>query len=123
VLGGERPVIYGDGEQARDFTYIENTVDGTVLAGSAEGAAGETFNIACGDATTLNELLAYIGELSGKPVEAVYADRQPGDLPRSQADISRAKAVLGYEPALDVRAGLERTFVHLAGHEIATRPL
>ena len=70
VLGGERPVIYGDGEQARDFTYIDNTVDGTVLAGSAEGAAGETFNIACGEATTLNELLAYIGELSGKPVEA-----------------------------------------------------
>ena len=121
ALGGERPVVYGDGEQARDFTFIDNTVDGTLLAGSADGAAGETFNIACGDATTLNELLAYIGELAGNPVEAIYADRQPGDLPRSQADISRAKAVLGYEPAFDVRAGLERTFVHLAGHETAIR--
>ena len=120
VLRGQRPVVYGDGEQSRDFTYIANTVDGTVLAGSAEGAAGEIFNVACGEATTLNQLLAHITELVGKPVEATYTDSQPGDLSRSLADISRAREILGYEPAIDVRSGLEKTFVHLAGHEDAT---
>ena len=59
-------MIFGDGEQSRDFTYVDNTVDGTVLAGSAEGVAGETFNLACGEATTLNQLLEQIGELSGE---------------------------------------------------------
>jgi nucleoside-diphosphate-sugar epimerase len=121
VLRGERPVVFGDGEQSRDFTYIDNTVDGTVLAGSAEGAEGETFNVACGEATTLNELVRHIGELSGKPVEATYAERQPGDLDRSLADISRAREVLAYEPAVDVRAGLEKTFVHLSSEEQVPR--
>jgi nucleoside-diphosphate-sugar epimerase len=121
VLRGERPVVFGDGEQSRDFTYIDNTVDGTVLAGSAEGAEGETFNVACGEATTLNELVRHIGELSGKPVEATYAERQPGDLDRSLADISRAREVLAYEPAVDIRAGLEKTFVHLSSEEQVPR--
>jgi nucleoside-diphosphate-sugar epimerase len=121
VLRGERPVVFGDGEQSRDFTYIDNTVDGTVLAGSAEGAEGETFNVACGEATTLNELVRHIGELSGNPVEATYAERQPGDLDRSLADISRAREVLAYEPAIDVRDGLKRTFVHLSGQERVPR--
>jgi nucleoside-diphosphate-sugar epimerase len=121
VLRGEPPVVFGDGEQSRDFTYIDNTVDGTVLAGSAEGAEGETFNVACGEATTLNELVRHIGELSGKPVEATYAERQPGDLDRSLADISRAREVLAYEPAVDVRAGLEKTFVHLSSEKQVPR--
>jgi UDP-N-acetylglucosamine/UDP-N-acetyl-alpha-D-glucosaminouronate 4-epimerase len=115
VLAGEQPVIFGDGEQSRDFTYVDNTVDGTVLAGAAEGVAGETFNVACGEATTLNELLAHIAELSGREVEAIHADPRPGDIPRSMADISRAREALGYEPAIDTPAGLERTFVHLGG--------
>jgi nucleoside-diphosphate-sugar epimerase len=107
VLGGERPVIFGDGEQSRDFTYIDNTIDGTVLAGSAEGAAGETFNVACGEATTLNELLGHIKEITGEEVEPIHTEAQPGDLSRSLADISRAREALGYEPRIDVRAGLE----------------
>ena len=115
ALRGERPVIFGDGEQSRDFTYIDNTVDGTLLASTAEGVAGETFNVACGEATTLNQLLHHVRDISGKDIEAVYEARQPGDLQRSQADISRAREALGYDPAIDVRAGLERTFVHLAG--------
>ena len=115
VLKGEPPVIYGDGEQSRDFTYIDNAVEGTVLASNAEGIAGETFNLACGEATTLNRLLEHLREISGSAVEAIYEERQPGDLQRSQADISRAREALGYDPAIDVRAGLERTFVHLAG--------
>lgn len=107
VLNGERPVIFGDGEQSRDFTYIDNTVDGTVLAASAEGVAGETFNVACGEATTLNELLGHIKEITGEQVEPIQAEPQPGDLPRSLADISRARQALGYEPRIDVRSGLE----------------
>jgi nucleoside-diphosphate-sugar epimerase len=114
ALNGEQPVIFGDGEQSRDFTYIDNTVDGTVLASTAEGVEGETFNIACGEAITLNQLIEHIREISGKPVGPLYADRQPGDLQRSQADISRARESLGYEPAVDVRGGLQRTFAHLA---------
>src|SRR5262249_28894956 len=119
ALRDQPPVIFGDGEQSRDFTYIDNTVDGTVLASTAEGVAGEAFNVACGEATTLNELLDHIREISGKPVEAIYEQRQPGDLDRSQADISRARESLGYAPAIDVRAGLQRTFVHLADREAA----
>jgi UDP-N-acetylglucosamine/UDP-N-acetyl-alpha-D-glucosaminouronate 4-epimerase len=115
AAAGERPTIFGDGEQSRDFTYIDNTVDGTVLAGSAEGAAGETFNVACGEAISLNELWRHVAEIVGTDVEPVYADAQPGDLRRSMADISRAREVLGYEPSVDVRAGLEKTFVYLTG--------
>ena len=112
VLEGERPVIFGDGEQSRDFTYVDNTVDGTLLASTAEGVAGDTFNLACGEATTLNQLLDHVREISAKDVEAIYEERQPGDLQRSQADISRAREALGYEPEVDIRAGLEKTFVH-----------
>jgi UDP-glucose 4-epimerase len=114
VLAGESPVIFGDGEQSRDFTYIDNTIDGTLLASTAQGVAGETFNLACGEGTTLNQLLDHIRELSGKPVEAVYAEAKPGDLRRSLADISSAREALGYEPAVDLRSGLEKTFVHHA---------
>ncbi len=113
ALRGEPSVIFGDGEQSRDFTYIDNTVEGTLLASTAEGVAGETFNVACGEGTTLNQLVDHIRELSGKPVEAVHEERQPGDLQRSLADISKAREALGYEPVVDLRAGLEATFVHL----------
>jgi nucleoside-diphosphate-sugar epimerase len=113
VLAGESPVIYGDGEQSRDFTYIDNTVDGTVLASRADGVAGEVFNVACGEETTLNELVANIGEISGRPLEAVYTPPKPGDLERSLADVSRAREAIDYEPAVDVRTGLERTFADL----------
>jgi UDP-N-acetylglucosamine/UDP-N-acetyl-alpha-D-glucosaminouronate 4-epimerase len=122
ALNDERPVVFGDGEQSRDFTYIDNTVEGTLLASTAEGVAGETFNVACGEAISLNQLLEQIREISGKPVEAAYEDSQPGDLKRSQADISRAREALGYEPAVDLRSGLERTFVHLSGQEASAGP-
>jgi nucleoside-diphosphate-sugar epimerase len=114
VLSDETPVVFGYGEQSRDFTYIDNTIDGTLLASSAEGVAGETFNVACGEATSLNQLLDHIGEISGKPVEPTHAEPKPGDLKRSLADITRARNSLGYEPAVDLREGLQRTCVHLA---------
>jgi nucleoside-diphosphate-sugar epimerase len=119
ALRDEPPVVFGDGEQSRDFTYIDNTVDGTLLASTAPGVAGETFNVAYGESTSLNQLLDHVREISGKPVEATYRERQPGDLPRSQADISRARESLGYDPQIDLRSGLERTFLHLAELEEA----
>ena len=105
-------MIFGDGEQSRDFTYIDNTIDGTLLASTAEGVAGETFNIACGEATTLNQLLDHIREISGAR-RGDLRRAKAGDLRRSLADISRLREALGYEPASICARGLERTFVHL----------
>ena len=102
----------GGGGNLTATTHIDNTVEGTLLAWTADGVAGDTFNLACGEATTLNQLLDHVREISAKDVEAVNEERQPGDLQRSQADISRAREALGYEPEVDIRAGLEKTFVH-----------
>jgi nucleoside-diphosphate-sugar epimerase len=113
ILNGERPVVFGDGEQSRDFTYVDNAIEAAALAAAAEGVAGQTFNVACGRGTTLNGLLDHLRELSGRAVEPVHEDAQPGDIPHSLADITQAREALGYEPAIDVPAGLERTLVNL----------
>jgi nucleoside-diphosphate-sugar epimerase len=108
-LDGERPTIYGDGDQSRDFTYIENVVEATLLAAQADGVAGEVFNIACGDRISLNTLLAELRGLCGREIEASYVDPRPGDVRHSLADVSKAREALGYEPAVDIRMGLRRT--------------
>ena len=108
-LDGEAPVVYGDGEQSRDFTYIDNAIEATALAARAEGVTGQTFNIACGTRTTLNDLLEELRSLTGKEIDPVYSDPRPGDVRHSLADISRAREALGYEPTVDVRTGLGRT--------------
>jgi nucleoside-diphosphate-sugar epimerase len=112
VLEDQRPIIHGDGEQSRDFTYVDNAVDANLLAASAPGAAGQGFNIACGERTSLNEIVARIGMLSGGEVEAVHTDPRPGDVRHSLADISKAREILGYEPAVDFEEGLRRTFAY-----------
>jgi nucleoside-diphosphate-sugar epimerase len=112
-LDGERPVVFGDGEQSRDFSYVDNAVEANVLASEAEGVAGRTFNIGCGERITLNRLLDELRGLTGEEIEAVYEDARPGDVPHSLADISSAREELGYEPLVDVREGLARTFVYL----------
>ena len=109
LLEGRRPLVFGDGEQSRDFTYIDNTVDANMLAASAQGAAGKAFNIACGERISLNDLLAEIRELTGSDLEAEYLDPRPGDIPHSLADISSAREVLGYVPDIDLSDGLART--------------
>ncbi len=111
ALEGRRPVVHGDGEQSRDFTYVDNALDANLLAASAEGAAGHAFNIACGERTSLNEIVARIAALSGREVEAVHTDPRPGDVRHSLADIAKAREILGYEPAVDFEEGLRRTFV------------
>lgn len=110
ALEGRSPIIHGDGEQSRDFTYVDNAVEANVLAADAEGATGRVFNIAYGERTTLNEIVARVGELSGGEVEAVHVDPRPGDVRHSLADISQAREALGYEPMIDFGEGLRRTF-------------
>jgi UDP-glucose 4-epimerase len=105
-LEDERPTVHGDGEQSRDFTYVDNAVQATLLAAEAEGVAGRTFNVACGERTTLNELLDELRRLTGKEIEAAYAEARPGDVRHSLADISEARRALDYEPAVDARAGI-----------------
>jgi nucleoside-diphosphate-sugar epimerase len=114
-LNGRPPVVYGDGEQSRDFTYIDNAVQATVLAAAATGVAGEVFNVACGERITLNQLLEELRRLTGRGIKATYEEPRPGDVPHSLADISRARERLGYAPAVDARTGLARTLEYSEG--------
>lgn len=106
LLAGSSPVIYGDGEQSRDFTFVQNVIDANVLAMSADGVAGRVYNIACGTAVTVNELFEELRAIIGAEVAATYRDRRAGDIRHSLANIDRARADLGYEPAVQLREGL-----------------
>ena len=106
---GEPITIFGDGEQSRDFTYIGNIVDATIRAADAPGASGRIFNVAAGSPASVNHLAETIGLILGKPVEKQYAPPRPGDIRDSWADISAARETLGYEPRVDLAAGLELT--------------
>ncbi|HKO42036.1 MAG TPA: SDR family oxidoreductase [Pyrinomonadaceae bacterium] len=110
LLGGETPVIYGDGEQSRDFTYIGNVVDANLKAAESAKAVGHVINIANGERISLNELLRELQDLTGKTdVKADYQPTRAGDVKHSLADISRARELLGYEPKIDLRQGLSLT--------------
>jgi nucleoside-diphosphate-sugar epimerase len=110
VLNGESPVVYGDGEQSRDFTYIDNVVDETLRACEASGASGKVFNGGTGSRITLNEVLKLLEKITGKTIQARYDPPRAGDIRDSQADISRARKVLGYEPSVHFEDGLRRTW-------------
>jgi UDP-glucose 4-epimerase len=111
MLAGEQPTIYGDGEQSRDFTYIDNVVQGNLLAASApaEKVAGQMMNLATGKKITLNQTFAILKELTGYKGEPTYAGARAGDIKESLADIDKARKLLGYEPSVDFREGLRRT--------------
>jgi UDP-glucose 4-epimerase len=110
-LEGGAPIVYGDGEQSRDFCFINNTVDANLLAAAAgPDAAGEVFNIACGARISLNEMLAELRRYTGKEIEATYVDPRPGDIKHSQADISKAREGLDYRPRVSAEQGLLRAF-------------
>ena len=110
LLGGERPVIYGDGEQSRDFTYIDNVVDANLKAAESAKAVGQVINVANGERISLNQLLAELKTLTGKSeVVADYQDARAGDVKHSLADISRARDLLGFEPRVDLATGLQLT--------------
>ncbi|MBE3561155.1 MAG: SDR family oxidoreductase [Ktedonobacteraceae bacterium] len=109
LLEGKRPVVFGDGEQTRDFTFIENVVQANLLAATAPRAAGEAMNIGYGERVSLNQVLQFAGELLGSKVEAEYRDARPGDVRDSLADISKARELLGYHPEVSFRQGLAKT--------------
>lgn len=110
VIQGQRPVIYGDGEQSRDFTFIENVVDVTLRACETSGASGLVFNGGTGERITLNKVLRQLEKITGKKLQAKYDPPRTGDIRDSQADISLARKVLGYQPSVDFETGLERTW-------------
>lgn len=115
ALEGRRPVVFGDGEQTRDFCFIDNTVDANLLgASTANKLTGQVVNIACGERISLNQLLAFIGEDAGRPLEPVYEAPRPGDVRDSLASIEAARALIGYEPRVRAREGLARTYAAFA---------
>jgi UDP-glucose 4-epimerase len=109
LLDGREPVIYGDGEQTRDFTYVTNVVDGVLRACDAPGVSGEVINVATGGRISLNELLRTMNRIVGTNTKAVYQDGRAGDVRDSQADITKARQLLGYVPIVDLEEGLRHT--------------
>ncbi len=109
-LEDTQPVVFGDGEQTRDFTFVDNAVHANLLACEAPNVAGKVFNVGCGDRISLNQVLAALQKISGKELVAKYDPPRDGDIRDSQADISLAKASLGYEPLVGFEEGLKITF-------------
>ncbi|NOX97893.1 MAG: SDR family oxidoreductase [Nitrospirae bacterium] len=109
MLSGNSPTIYGDGEQSRDFTYIENVVQANLLACKAKGVEGEIFNIAMGERVIINELIGYIDDLLATSLTPTYAEARAGDVKHSLADISKAEKLLEYHPEVSFEEGLGKT--------------
>jgi nucleoside-diphosphate-sugar epimerase len=108
IKEGQSPIIYGDGEASRDFTYIANVVNANLLACTAKDAVGEVFNIACGGSVTINQLVQKITDLCGNNIKPIYKDPRPGDVKHSYASIEKAKALLGYNAMISFDEGLMR---------------
>lgn len=109
ILQDRRPLVYGDGEQSRDFVYVQNVAEANLLACTAPGVAGEVFNIACGDRITVNSILRHINKITGKDIAPVYKDPRPGDIRHSQADVTKAVQKIGYKPRVTFEEGLRKT--------------
>jgi len=105
-----QPVVFGDGEQTRDFTYVENAVQANILACEAPNVSGKVFNVGTGGRTSLNQVLKALGQISGNRLEAKYEPPRDGDIRDSQADISEAREYLGYDPQVMFEEGLQKTF-------------
>ena len=110
VLEGKPPVIFGDGEQSRDFTYVDNVVDETLRACEAQGAPGNVFNGGTGARITLNQVIALLEKITGRKIGASYQGPRAGDIRDSQADVTLARDVLGYRPLVNFEEGLRRTW-------------
>lgn len=110
ILEGQPPVVFGDGQQSRDFTYIDNIVDLTLRACEASGASGKIFNGGTGARITLNEVLKRLEKVTGQKIAVRYDPPRTGDILDSQADISLARKILGYEPCVLFEEGLQRTW-------------
>lgn len=110
LLDGKQPTVYGDGEQTRDFVYVSNVVEANLLAAESARAPGHAFNIGTGIRSTLNQTLALLGKITGRPAAAKYAPAREGDIRDSQADISLAYDVLSYRPQVTFDEGLRKTW-------------
>jgi len=110
IQNGAQPVVFGDGEQSRDFTYVENVVEANLLACEAPKASGLVFNIGVGGRFTLNRTLQLLEKFAGKPVQPRYDPPRDGDILHSQADISLARKLLDYNPRVGFEEGLRRTW-------------
>ena len=117
VAAGEPVTIYGDGEQSRDFTFVDNVVGANLLAADAPGVGGEILNIATGSSVTVNALADAIGALLAKPVAKAYEPAREADVRASWADVAEAKRLLGFEPQIDFDDGLRRTADYLLGRK------
>ncbi len=117
MVEGKRPIIFGDGEQSRDFTPVENVVAANLLAAEAPRGIGEVFNIAGGQASTLNQLAAWLNRLLGTNLPPIHEPSRPADIRHSYASIRKAEEVLGYRPTLAVEEGLRRTVEWFKAHE------
>ncbi|HSO37425.1 MAG TPA: SDR family oxidoreductase [Labilithrix sp.] len=113
ILAGRPITFFGDGSQCRDFVYVANVVDANLLAATRDGVSGRVYNVACGKRTTLLELVSLIERAVGRTVERAFAEPRAGDIKESVADIARARAELGYEPAIEVEEGLKRLVDHV----------
>jgi len=122
LLNGRQPVVYGDGEQSRDFTFVSNAVDANLLATTAAIKPGRYYNIACGAQYTLNDLLDMLREIIGTDIEAKYTPPHPGDIKHSFADISLARKELGFDPKVDFKAGLKKTVEWFAKLQTSQTP-
>lgn len=109
MLGGEPPIIYGDGTQSRDFTYIDNVVHGNLLAAKSPDAAGEMMNLATGGRVTLLELVDKLNHMLGTAIRPDFADPRPGDILHSRANVDKARDLLDFAPIVDFDIGLART--------------
>src|SRR6266516_2381217 len=109
LLEGRQPVIYGDGEQTRDFTYVANVVDGVLRAVETPKASGHVINVATGGRISLNALLRAMNKIVGTNLQPIYQEPRAGDVRDSQADITKAKTLLGYTPIVSLEEGLEKT--------------
>lgn len=110
IMAGSRPLIFGDGLQSRDFTFVGNVVDACMLAATTRpDPVGEALNVGCGDRTSLLELVAILNDIMGTDVRSSFAPRRAGDVRHSHASIEKARALLGYAPRVEVRDGLART--------------
>ena len=108
ILKNQQPNVFGDGQQSRDFTYIDNIIEANLLAAQAEHTAGEVLNIACGKAVTVNETIDIINDLLGKNIKPIYTDPRPGDIKHSLADITLAEKLLGFKPTVPFKQGLQK---------------
>jgi UDP-glucose 4-epimerase len=109
MLNGNRPIIYGNGEQSRDFTYVDNVVQANLLACEAEDIAGELFNVACGKRYSLLDLVGTLNENLNTDIEPIFTKARKGDVLHSMADISKAIELLGYDDLVDFKTGLCKT--------------